>query len=514
MTKRTAGLQGVLMAVVATSVAACVTPDAVPGDGSGGSGGGGASEGGSMAGSGGIGGAIGATGGGGAPDAQLAWASSYGINAANNDRARSIAPSAKGGAIVAGEFAGSLELAPLEPFPNTTMRDAFVLELDTDGQPAWATAFSGPGDQLAYRAVETKEGGIVVAGSFNNTLMVDGVDEGIGVQGEDGFVASFDQDHALRWLVRVDGPGDQAVHGLALTAAGDVVIAGYFAQQLSLDGVEVTLEGSPDGRDFFVAKLDGEGMPAWAMSLGGEPPGGFDKGEPTCYVAVASDETVYVAGSFTGTMRFEQNLGAVGARDVFIGTLRADGTPGWGATIGVVDQEQRAAGLAVDGQGNAILAGDLIGKAAFSSEIKLASNGSAPDAFLAAYSKKGALLWANRYGSAEEDHAGGVAVDAQGNLLFTGQFRSWMTFDGSEPLQNAGAVSAQDDVFLAKLTPLAKPIFTRAFGSTGPQTATAVAADLDGGVLLTGYFRGLINFGEGDLNALEGDDFFVAKLSE
>ena len=488
-----------LLAAAALAVAGCLAPDAVPGPD--GTGGGGAGSGG------GGGGGSGGNGGGGAPSFQLAWARSYGIDAPYDQRARGLDATPAGGVLLSGEYRGSFTMAPLAPLPNTEGLDAFVAELAPSGEPAWILGFAGLGEQRVHGAVAAPDGGVLVAGSFTQTLTLAGMDQGNSPSGQDGFVASFDAEQDLRWLVRLPGPGAQAAEAIALSPEGDVFLAGTFEGALTLG--DITVPGSAGDQDFFVARLSPDGEPLWAISLGGDP--APLPGQQRCHLAASPEGGVHIAGNFSGTVRLDENLGAVGPRDLFVARIDASGVPVWGRTLGVPGRRQRAASIAVDAQGRTLLAGDLEGEATFGG-VALKGLGDAPDALLALFEPSGALQWARRYGSVAEDHADAAAFDADGNLLVAGRFRGAIAFGPEDPLLGSGAVSDDDDIFLAMLRPDGAPLFARAFGSGGDQTPTALAASPDGSLLLGGYFAGVVDFGDGERNALLGDDAFAVKL--
>jgi hypothetical protein len=487
------------LGVAALAAAGCLAPDAVPG-GTGGTGG--------DAGTGGTGGTGGDTGGGGPAAFDLAWARSYGVDSDNDQRARSVSTTPARDILLTGEFRGSFTMDPLLSLPNTEGLDAFVAQLDPSGQPAWLLGFSGLGEQRVARALATADGGFVVAGSFTQSLTFAGENRGNSPNGEDGFVAAFDADQELRWLVRLDGPGAQAVHALALSEDGHVFIAGTFDDALILGDLTVT--GDADTLDFFVAKLDPAGAAVWATSLGGDP-APLPPGQPTCHLAAGPDGGVHIAGNFTGTVFLDQNLGEVGPRDLFVARLDAAGAPVWGHALGAVDRYQRAAAIAVDAKGRTLLAGDLQGEVTFGG-ITLAADGSEPDALVALFDPAGEPLWARRYGSVAQDHADAATFDAAGDLLVAGRFRGSIHFGSEDPLLSSGAVSGDDDIFLARLLPDGEPLAARSFGANDDQTPTALAVDADGDLLLTGYFRGAVDFGGGALDALQGDDVFAVKL--
>ncbi|MEZ4313041.1 MAG: hypothetical protein R3F14_33885 [Polyangiaceae bacterium] len=358
------------------------------------------------------------------------------------------------------------------------------------------------------------DGGLILAGTFSQMLLYNGVDQAPAPEGMDGFVAHLDATRALTWLVRIGGPGNQSVHSMALTSdsagALSIVVAGVFEQSLVVGDLDTGEKADAD--DFYVAKLALDGTPAWGLSLAGDP-SNLGPGAPTCFVAAGPGGTIHVAGTFTGTVQLGQNIGAVGDRDIFIGKLAPDGTPAWAHSIGEQAGEQRAAGIAVNDDGSSILAGDVKGKAQVDAATTLQSDGTWPDAFLAVYNPEGDVEWARRYGSKAEDHAGTVSVAPGGDLLFTGRFRGAITFGEEPALLNDVAIAYNDDIFLARLTPKGAPLYTTKFGKDKDQIATTVAGTPEGDIYLGGWFSGVVDFGQGDTDAKLGDDLFIVKLA-
>src|SRR6185503_8651700 len=100
--------------------------------------------------------------------------------------------------------------------------------------------------------------GVLVGGSFAGTLRI--ADRVVGSGGKtDGFAASVTAAGALRWLIRLGGPGADAVQGVA--AAGDrVAIAGTFTAGADLLGQALPpYDDRSLAADGFVAELDAAG---------------------------------------------------------------------------------------------------------------------------------------------------------------------------------------------------------------------------------------------------------------
>ncbi|HSO32576.1 MAG TPA: hypothetical protein VLT33_08670 [Labilithrix sp.] len=120
-------------------------------------------------------------------------------------------------------------------------------------------------------------------------------------------------------------------------------------------------------------------------------------------------------------------------------------------------------------------------------------------------------LWSKQFGEAsakEIEGAKAVATDPAGNVIVVGEIWGAADFGGGV-LATAGG----QDIFVAKLDPNGKHLWSRRFGDAGAfQVAQAVAVDAAGNVVFAGSFDGHVDFGGGDLTSAGGTDIFVAKL--
>ena len=56
------------------------------------------------------------------------------------------------------------------------------------------------------------------------------------------------------------------------------------------------------------------------------------------------------------------------------------------------------------------------------------------------------------------------------------------------------------------------PVFSRSFGDDSDQVGLSIAADTSGNLLLTGFFRGAVDFGDGPIASAGASDILLAKL--
>jgi hypothetical protein len=120
-------------------------------------------------------------------------------------------------------------------------------------------------------------------------------------------------------------------------------------------------------------------------------------------------------------------------------------------------------------------------------------------------------LFAKKAGGDDVQTALGVATDAQGNVFLAGGFAGALDFGAGQ--LSAGA---KTQAFVAKLDKNGVAAWSKGYGDASyNHYAQHVATDAQGDVIVTGHFRGSIDFGGGALNDVYNffEDLFVAKLS-
>ena len=428
--------------------------------------------------------------------------------------------------------------------------------------PLWGTIFGGPMvDQPAGVAVDST-GNIYVGGVFSDTMAI-GAEMLVSAGGTDGFLVKFDATGVLQWAQAFGDAADQAVLTVAVDPADDVYVGGYFAGTLALGGMGgVTY--TANGRDAFVAKLGTTGAYLWSKRLG------IAGNQAVTALAVNAAGEIGVGGTFEDTLICPFGcIKSQGGQDIFFvkyngagqqlmvktfgapteqllnslvydpsgnlilaGQLQGDGIDfGGGAPLGSAGGydafvvkldpmgvhlwskrfgdplEQRAVAVTSDPAGNVILTGGFFSSINFGA-LDIQSAGLS-DIFVVKLDPDGAYLWANTYGDASDQVAGGVGADAAGNIVLTGGFQGMVNFGGG-PLTSAVSY----DFLLLKLNGMGGYIWGKGYGSSASQIGGPLYIyPATGEILVAGAAAGSINFGAGDLTSAGVEDVVITKIT-
>jgi hypothetical protein len=385
-----------------------------------------------------------------------------------------------------------------------------TLALNTPQCPSndgpWAQRFGGSsGDQVLGVATDAA-GNIVVVGSFRSTANFGGANL-VSPGGMDVFIAKYSASGAHLWSKRFGGSGDELAQTVAIDRSGAIVVGGYFASA-SIDlGGGAHANAAPGVWDGFVAKYSSTGQYLWSSTFGGVNQDSVEG------LAVDSSGDVVATGLFKGTnIDFAGRAlsSTWGGPDTFIVKLSGvDGASIWAKNINCGGPDL-GSGVAIDQDDSIFVAGQFFGTADFGGGALTTAGMN--DVYLAKYSPSGGFVWAKRFGAANDDLAASVAVDGGGNVAITGVFYGSVAFGGAT-LRNPSNVMS--DVFVAKFTGNGAHIWSKSFGGDYADYGVAIAADLDGNVLVTGTFNGTVSFGGAALTSASTatSDIFVAEYS-
>ncbi|MEN9800326.1 MAG: hypothetical protein RL653_4023 [Pseudomonadota bacterium] len=324
------------------------------------------------------------------------------------------------------------------------------------------------------------------------------------------YAAAYATDGTLSW-VRAAGVTTSAylfepLHGLAVDPSSGAVVLGTRFEEADTFGTSTTYTPTPyngasagPGADALLVRYDAaSGQPSWVRAAGGDAP------DDLYAVAVGPAGKVAYAGAFRGAANF--GGGAFPSTQPFsavVGTYDATGAFQFARAI------ENAAGraVAVAGNGDVVVAGELTGPADFGGVTKTPSG---MDAFVARYSANGTLQWVTLLGGTGSDGAQALALDPlTGEAWVAGTFTGTATF-----LSSPETSRGQEDVFLARLGTDGSVSRAVTYGGTLADSPLALSVDGSGNVLMGGEFSGTADYGgTAPFTASGSSDGFALCLS-
>jgi len=163
--------------------------------------------------------------------------------------------------------------------------------------------------------------------------------------------------------------------------------------------------------------------------------------------------------------------------------------------------------VAFDHEGNALAVGSFGAQVSFGDYFFTAAD---YDGFaMKLRESDGQVIWARQFGAAASDFVEAVEVDPDDHTVVAGSFTNTQSWGGSEHTPVGGK-----DVFLARYTAGGAHDWSTSLGGSGSEHASELAIDLDGNLILVGYFDADMNLGGDDLANAGGQDVYVVKLMQ
>lgn len=265
---------------------------------------------------------------------------------------------------------------------------------------------------------------------------------------------------------------------IAIDNNGNSYTIGYYTGTATFGSTTITSSGSTD---IFLVKTNDQGVVQWAVSAGGS---GSDKG---LSVAVDNSGNPYITGFYNGTASFSTtSLTSAGLQDVFIAKYTTAGALSWAISAGGSNADI-GNGIAVDGSGNAAIAGEFQGTSTFGSS-SLSSQSGSTDVFIMHVSSTGTVNWVQQGSGANTDRGIDVAFDNSGNVYAAGAFSQNITFDvlHSNTMFNV--------IFLIKLNSSGVEQWFKVMGGGTSNIVNALTSDSSGNIYATGDFSGTMTF--------------------
>jgi hypothetical protein len=348
-----------------------------------------------------------------------------------------------------------------------------------DAQPViqWQKTLGGSIIDYASSIRATNDGGYIVAG---NTLSNNG-----NVTGNNGasdyWIVKLNAAGAVQWQKALGGGAFDEAKDIQTTPDGGYIVLG------SSSSVNGQVSGNHGGSDFWVVKLDANGILQWQKSYGGTA------NDDARAVQTTPDGGYILAGT---TYSNDGDVsGNHGNGDFWVVKIGATGTLQWQKALGGTAEDEASA-LQTTPDGGYIVVGET---QSFNGDV--AENQGIQDFWVVKLGIEGNLQWQKTLGGSSYDWAYAVQNTLDGGYIVAGS-----TFS------NNGDVSGNHggyDFWLVKLSSLGTLSWQKALGGSDTEEAYSVQATSDQGFVVAGYAASK----NGDVSNNKGGwDYWVVKV--
>lgn len=256
------------------------------------------------------------------------WDRSYG--GGSSETLSQILPTTDGGYLLGGYSASGVN--GNKTAENIGNYDFWVLKVDTNGVIQWQQTYGGTNQDFLYTMLPSGDGGFLLGGESTSAASGNKTNENIGLY--DYWLVKIDANGNKLWD-RCYGTKDQDwMWSIQPATDGGYILAGTSAAQFL--GADAGTRTAPifGYEDYWVVKVDTNGIPLWDRSFGGSD-------SDYLYALLPTSDGGYLAGGFsyspasgnkTGT-----NYGPNSLEDYWIVKMDANGNKQWDQVFGGTD---------------------------------------------------------------------------------------------------------------------------------------------------------------------------------
>ncbi len=284
-----------------------------------------------------------------------------------------------------------------------------------------------------------------------------------------------------------------SAQSVAVSCAGDIYFAAEFEGVVTIGNQLLT---TIDTYALAMAKLDGSGMPAWAIKLGERTPGkpDIDKGQQfIAKLAIDNLARPIVGGTFDGKMDFGimPLRQSEGYPDVFLQKRSTtDGTFDSGDSYGQIDS-QIGYSIAANTSGGTVMTGFFKNMLGLNGRCAPLTATGEYNIFVAKFDNTGVCEWSKNFGTGILNFGSGITFGTNNRIAVVGEYSGMLNFGkdagGNEITLTSNTGGAGTDHFLLHLDSKGTPVFATTFMSA-PGLGIFVATDQNNDIFVVENF--------------------------
>ncbi len=328
----------------------------------------------------------------------------------------------------------------------------------------WDRTYGGTGEDRGGVIRPTSDGGYIIGGGSSSPAGGDKTENARG--GEDYWIVKVDRNGVKQWDRTFGGSNGDWFGSIDATSDGGCIVAGSSASPAGGDKTE----GSRGAMDYWVVKVDRNGLKQWDRTFGGP---GY---ESPYRVRQTGDGGYILAGSSDSSAGGDKTQPSQGNADFWIVKIDANGVKQWDRTLGGSDvdtaydvQQTVDGGYLVGGSSASPAGGD-----------KTQPSQGGTDFWIVSVDSNGLRRWDGTYGGSDSDELSSLLPAPGGTYWLGGYSASPVSGDKTQPSQGGF------DYWIVNVNSTGLKLWDRTLGGSGAERLLCMCSTADGGLLLGG----------------------------
>jgi len=330
---------------------------------------------------------------------ELQWDKTYGGTL--DDKGTKLIQTQDGGYVIVGYSQSNDEDAT----QNAGSHDFWMVKLNSSGTVLWEKSLGYVGLDKALSVIQVSDGGYVVTGIIDVTASGGaGNSKAVMHAGGDFWAVKLNANGDTLWTKYFGGGLSEIPNDLIETQDNGFILVG------TSDSADVDISNNKGGYDFWLVKIDANGVLVWEKSFGGSE---IDE----AYAITATEDGNYVVVGDTRSVNVDVSQNS-GSADLWLIKITPSGNLIWEKTFGGISFDAgRSVAKTEDN-------GFLIAGSSRSVEGNLTVNNGQNDAWVMKVSSSGVLEWQKTVGGSQIDFAYGAVELNDKKVVLVGESSS------------------------------------------------------------------------------------------
>jgi hypothetical protein len=238
------------------------------------------------------------------------------IGGTNYDYLQSMINTPDGGFIIGGSSASGVSGVKTESNRGSVGADYWLLKLDNIGTIQWQRTLGGSAGDSLEMIINTTDGGYLIGGNSTSGISGEKTDNALSADGNsDMWVLKLDAFGTIQWQKTIGGIGNDMLTSIVQDSNGNFLLGGSSNSNISFNKTE----NSRGGLDFWVVKINSDGMILWDKTIGGAQSDGI---RDLSYIA--TDNSYILGGISSSSNTGDKTDVSRGMNDYWIVKLNSD----------------------------------------------------------------------------------------------------------------------------------------------------------------------------------------------